>query len=411
MDILSKINGNTLSATEFNQIPAELEALQTSSGQTSSDAILNQVSIATSRYAANNFYIDSGTANAYVLTLAASMTNPVNATIGYFVGMEIKFRAGNRNTGASTVNVNSAGVKNLKKEDGSTDLVAGDITTTHDSTFRYNGTLFVRVIEANLATTSISGTTLLPSLITIANNATDANNDIDFSAGNFTVSDGSAQGVASSVETKRLDATWAAGNNAGGLAAGLTKANSTTYHCFKLLNPTTGATGSGFDTSLNATNLLADSAVIAAGFTKYRRVFSILTDGSGNIRAFTMRILANGQASCILTNNIVAFSGTSPTDGTDLTITTPTGLNTGAILSGSLNHSGGGDCIYKLKSKVQGDYIYAGTLGNVNVTRSTIALPIPIVTNATSQIQHGRDATGGSCTIVLYLHGWVDYQL
>ena len=67
MDIVSKINGNLVSATEFNQSSVELEALQTSSGQTSSDAILNQVSIATSRYAANNFYTDSGAANAYVL--------------------------------------------------------------------------------------------------------------------------------------------------------------------------------------------------------------------------------------------------------------------------------------------------------------------------------------------------------
>jgi hypothetical protein len=286
MDILSKINGNTLSATEFNQIPTELEALQTSSGQPSSDAILNQVSIATSRYAANNFYIDSGVADAYVLTLAASMTNPVSATVGYFVGMTIRFRAGNANTGASTVNVNSTGVKNLKKEDGTTDLAAGDIPTTRDSTFRYNGTSFVQVIEANLATTSTSGTTLLPSQITIANNATDANNDIDFSAGNFIVSDGSAQGIASSVEVKRLDATWAAGNNAGGLAAGLTKTNSTWYHCFKLLNPTTGATGSGFDTSVSAANLLADSAVISAGFTKFKRIGSVYVNSSGNIKGF-----------------------------------------------------------------------------------------------------------------------------
>ena len=151
MDIVSKINGNTLSATEFNQIPTELEAGITASGQTPSDAILNQVPIFVSRFAANNFYIDSGVANAYVLTLAASMTNPVSAVAGqgYFVGMTIRFRAGNPNTGASTVNVNSAGVKNLKKEDGTTDLDAGDISATQDSVFRYNGTSFVRVLEKN----------------------------------------------------------------------------------------------------------------------------------------------------------------------------------------------------------------------------------------------------------------------
>ena len=109
MDIVSKINGNTVSSTEFNQMPVELEAVQTSSGQTSSDAILNQVSTGVSRYAANNFYIDSGAADAYVLTLAASFTNPVSATVGYFIGMTIRFRAGNAGTGgAATVNVNAS---------------------------------------------------------------------------------------------------------------------------------------------------------------------------------------------------------------------------------------------------------------------------------------------------------------
>ena len=146
MDIVSKINGNTLSATEFNQIPTELEALQTSSGQTSTDTILNQVSIGTSRYAANNFYIDSGVADAYVLTLAASMTNPVSAAVGqgYFIGMTIRFRAGNAGTGgAATVNVNGSGVKSLKEADGSTNPLS--ILTTEDSEFRYDGTVFRKV--------------------------------------------------------------------------------------------------------------------------------------------------------------------------------------------------------------------------------------------------------------------------
>lgn len=155
MDIVSKINGNQVSATEFNQIATELEAGITASGQTPSDAILNQVPIFVSRFAANNFYIDSGTANAYLLSLASLMTNPVSATVGYFIGMIIRFRAGNANTGASTVNINSAGVKNLKKEDGTTDLAAGDIPTTQDSEFRYDGTSFV--LQTGQASTTAKG--------------------------------------------------------------------------------------------------------------------------------------------------------------------------------------------------------------------------------------------------------------
>ena len=129
--------------TYLNLYKTENNNIILGSGQSLSDAIDNQMAIGVSRYAANNFYIDSGVADAYVLTLAASMTNPVSATVGYFIGMTIRFRAGNANTGASTVNANSAGVKNLKQTDGTTDLAAGDIPTTQDSIFRYNGTVFV----------------------------------------------------------------------------------------------------------------------------------------------------------------------------------------------------------------------------------------------------------------------------
>jgi hypothetical protein len=149
MDIVSKINGNTVSATELNQMTIELEAVQTSSGQTSSDAVLNQVSIGVSRYAANNFYIDSGTADNYILTLAASFTNPVSATIAYFTGMTIRFRAGNAGTGgAATVNVNGAGVKSLKEADGTTNPIS--IPTTEDSVYRYDGTVFRKVIFSTI---------------------------------------------------------------------------------------------------------------------------------------------------------------------------------------------------------------------------------------------------------------------
>jgi len=153
--ITSKINGNQVDADEWNQL-ADYNTLQSSSGQTPSSSNINQGSIAAARYAsAGQYFLDSGTANAYVLSPVAPFKAPVDATVGYFVGMTIRFRAGNANSGASTVNVNSAGVKNLKKEDGTTDLDVGDIPTTQDSVFRYNGTVFV--LESGSASTTAKG--------------------------------------------------------------------------------------------------------------------------------------------------------------------------------------------------------------------------------------------------------------
>lgn len=141
----SKVDGDTVDASEWNQL-ASIDNLITTSGQTPSTSNLNQTAIAAARYSsAGQYYTDGGTANAYVLSPVSPFKSPVSSGSGegYFNGMMIRFRAGNANSGASTVNVNSAGVKNLKQADGTTDLAAGDISTTQDSEFRYNGTVFV----------------------------------------------------------------------------------------------------------------------------------------------------------------------------------------------------------------------------------------------------------------------------
>jgi len=138
-------------ATWYNINQTEMNNLITGSGLTvdNTGAINTQQQQSASRFAANNFYIDSGAADAYVLTLAASFTNPVSATVGYFVGMTIRFRAGNAGTGgAATVNVNQAGTKNLKEADGTTNPIS--IPTTEDTEWRYDGTVFRKVIFSTI---------------------------------------------------------------------------------------------------------------------------------------------------------------------------------------------------------------------------------------------------------------------
>jgi hypothetical protein len=153
----SKVDGDTVAAAEWNQL-ASVDNFITTSGQTPSTGNLNQIGIGSARYSSGGqFFTDSGTANAYILAPVSPFKAPVSATEGYFNGMTIRFRAGNANSGASTVNVNSAGVKNLKKEDGSTDLAAGDIPTNIDVMFRYNGTSFVLVIGVSDASTTVKG--------------------------------------------------------------------------------------------------------------------------------------------------------------------------------------------------------------------------------------------------------------
>jgi hypothetical protein len=128
------------------------------------------------------------------------------------------------------------------------------------------------------ATTITQGISFLSNPITIANNATDANNDIDFSAGNFQFSDKSNEAVLLAM-TKRLDANWVAGTNNGGLDTG-SKANSTWYHCYAIHNPTSDVSDAIFSTN-------ATTPTLPSGYTKYKYLGSVLTNVSGNIIAFT----------------------------------------------------------------------------------------------------------------------------
>lgn len=79
-----------------------------------------------------NYIADTGTANAYLVALPHTPS-------GYVDGLLIVFKAVNANTGASTVNVSSLGVKSLRRQNGDA-LVAGDLVANKIYAFRYNST-------------------------------------------------------------------------------------------------------------------------------------------------------------------------------------------------------------------------------------------------------------------------------
>jgi hypothetical protein len=133
-DLNDKVTGGTLSASEWNQVPSELQNVIEAIGQTLSGADLNQLGKAIAGYAASGkFYTDTGAADAYVLGTIGSR----HAPHAYIDGMEIIFSPGNTNTGASTVNVSTLGVKDLRDYAGAV-LVAGALTAGSQVQFVYN---------------------------------------------------------------------------------------------------------------------------------------------------------------------------------------------------------------------------------------------------------------------------------
>jgi hypothetical protein len=90
-----------------------------------------------------NYAVDSGIADAYVVTLTYVPTS-------YADGMEVIFKASAVNTGASTINVNALGVKSIKRQDGS-ELIAGDLPANKIISIRYNSTSGFFEIQGTLS--------------------------------------------------------------------------------------------------------------------------------------------------------------------------------------------------------------------------------------------------------------------
>jgi len=201
-------------------------------------------------------------------------------------------------------------------------LVAADMQAGQTYLVRIDGTDAV-VLNLNLQSTNVKrGSSLLTDTISMSND-TDTDHDILFTNGTFNFSgfDGSAY---ASALTKQIDSTWAAGDDAGGLSAGVALAVDTWYHCFVLSNANGTTTDFGFDTSVTAANLLADAAVIAAGLTKYSLVESILTDGSSNIIGFNM-IISSGGDKVVYWDTTVQDDVTEPETATSIALSTPLG--------------------------------------------------------------------------------------
>lgn len=135
------VNNNPpqLEDDDLNGFKNEFNNTYITSGQTPSNADLQQTAKAMSIYTAgSDYYIDSGAADVYVLSASSSFVAP----IAYFTGMRVRFFPINNNIGASTINVAGLGVKNIKLR-STEDPQAGMISSFKLLELVYDGTNFV----------------------------------------------------------------------------------------------------------------------------------------------------------------------------------------------------------------------------------------------------------------------------
>lgn len=245
------------------------------------------------------------------------------------------------------------------------------------------------------ATTTTRGQIVLPDQITISN-GTDTDHDIDFTAGNFNFDDGTGQAVATAL-TKQLDNSWAAGDNAGGLDTGSVAAD-TFYYCFAIYNPTTQTSDFLFSTS-------ASSPTMPSGYTKKKRIASLLTDGAGNIKNGSYTFF-NGGYRFIYSAAVLTGSGLTPSYTTLSVSCPPFSL---ALIDGDIaNNSTASYTKFQVGSKIEGDGIFSGVISSNAASRSSITPSFPIKVDSNSQIGSGF-VDGIAAAYALYINGWIEY--
>ena len=350
---------------------------------------------------------DTGAADAYAIAASPAIT-------AYVTGNLFWFKTANANTGASTLNVNALGVKNLfKRHDVELDII--DIVANGIYGAIYDGTNF-QLISPITATSvdrlHISGL--------VGTNGTDADHDIDFSVGEAADSTNDQLMKNNTVKTKQIDVNWVAGTNAGGFPSGLTLTASTVYHRFIIKDVTGGLTDFGWDSSLTATNLLAD----ATDYTLFRRVGSDITDSSSNIEDFEDPVELAGGALDVEWDAVANDISSASTAVQTVTTKVPTGFSVLGKYSCRLQaNSGGGAATAAVSSGLRSAGRAAGALGAAGNTLTSNAgfvagiqpndqADVLVSTNTSGQIfTDVNEVTGTGISFNLWTRGYIDLRI
>lgn len=183
--------------------------------------------------------------------------------------------------------------------------------------------------------------------LVISNNTLDAEHDIDWATGSCRDDTDVDDITLASALTKRIDATWTVGNNNGGLDTGSVAAGSW-YHTYIIKRSDTGVVDALF--SLNVS-----SPTMPANYDRKRRVGAVLTDGAGNIIAFSAIELPGGALEVRWNDPPLDIDDTAQgTAAISRTLSVPDGLPIRVWLNAYVTHGSSNASMY-IRSPSQDD--------------------------------------------------------
>lgn len=231
--------------------------------------------------------------------------------------------------------------------------------------------------------------------LTLANNGTDANNDIDIAAGVCVDDTGADIITLASAMTKRLDAAWAVGTAAGGLDTG-SEANSTWYHLWAIKRTDTGVCDVLFSAS-------ATTPTMPASYDRKRRIGAVYNNSSGNIEAFVQH--GDDFLWTVSPTPSTSSTGLISSGGTLFSLQAPTGV----VVRVTVNFwfaDGVSSQVY-LSSPLAPDLAATATTGRADGLNAGSGGQKTLLTNTSGQIR-ARGSAGTSGQIYIATIGWRD---
>jgi hypothetical protein len=219
---------------------------------------------------------------------------------------------------------------------------------------------------------------------------------VDIAAGECSDSTNGVTITLSSSITKKFDTAWGEGTNQGGFSGSRNALSA--FHIF-IIKHANGTVDAGFDSSLTATNLLADS-----GYSWYRRIGSVWAD---SVDTSFWRFIQLGNAIYWYTQPALCKNSVGNTSGETITAAGPTGVVFEAILN-----------VYAASNT----QVYISALSQTNDAPSTSAAPLSQLyssstDSATGYLRVFTDTSNGfrcrasaANTVRIAGLGYIDYR-
>lgn len=278
-------------------------------------------------------------------------------------------------------------------------LIGADSSGNIDSISLGSGlTLASSTITRDLPRSYIAG-------LVLSNNGTDANKDIDISAGEARDATNAVDMYLAAALTKQIDATWAVGTNQGGLDTG-SVTTSTWYYVWLIKRSDTGVVDALFSTSNS-------SPTMPSNYDYKRLIGGVLTDSSSNIIAFSARELAGGGTETYWSVKVMDVDNSTPGTSANLgTLRVPRGQKHTAILAFTYIRPDGSQGRVIISSPDETDAapvdngVPLATLNAVNGAEDYMGLGgIRVRTNTSGQVRY---RVGADAQFYMSCWGWID---